>query len=132
MRVDVREVSPYGAQTMFIDCIRNCYRPLHYKELVGTSLLSMTILNDNTDHIFMNWVGGSAYHIYVYKIDANGVSKIFEHSSRGAGQYYIDEKGTETIISYDRGLADKPGRVFQQTWLWDGHSFRKGKRLRLH
>lgn len=132
IRIDVREVGKYHATSLFIDCVRNCKKNIHYREYIALSLVSMSILSDNTNHVFLFWGGGVAYSASIYEINRKGVKKIFDQGIRGYPQYFLDDLGHEMLITYDQGPTEDLSKLYKQTWYWDGQKFRKGKYVRLH
>jgi len=69
-----------------------------YEFLTPDSLLSMYALGESGGRFFTAWVGGSAYHFYVFANINNKIIKVLEMSSKIMPEFAWDKDSNEIIL----------------------------------
>jgi hypothetical protein len=65
-----------------VDCLNKCARPLHYSTPISDTPLGLLDL-DHDGLVYSVWGTGCCYIVRVWKVTANGVTKLLETGSRG-------------------------------------------------
>lgn len=132
IRIDVLEGKYTVPATIKITCINRCKTPIYYKDQLYDIFYSLSVLGDKNDLIITSWATATRYGATVYQVSRHGVKIVFKKISRGYVNYFFDDEGRITLTTSDGGPQDDLQLWYEQTWVWDGHRFRKGKRVRMH
>lgn len=110
-----------------IECVAKCTRPIIYSESIGDS--PMGLLADDYGLLYLKGAGRSAYHVRVWRVTDNGISKVGEFASwHRSPDFITDQRGRPTIRTYEGGF-DLALTLRPVLWTYTRGRFVRQKRI---
>ena len=102
MDVRVQRDDASDQSEVAVDCVKDCRRPVHFRQRVDGSPMGLFQRCDCDNLIYSVWSGGTAYQVRVWSVDDSGVQFVFERVTRGWPDFHTDRSGHQVIRTWER------------------------------
>jgi hypothetical protein len=102
-----------------IRCISGCDHEVSYRETVDfVPVGGAFVLRDDSPEFVTTWGGGSAYRVFIYRVESDRISKVFEEATRSFPQFVMDRDGTFITVLNVEDSPIKVRKITVRGQLW--------------